>query len=214
MTIFNMNVSWYIPTTCRVLAVFFTGINLNNLFLSKKPKNLETELMDSINNADKLLENNMFKDAIVKYNELLKYASIKNEPDIYCYIKNNKGICYHYLGIATNNEENLIKAIQVYDEFLKISTIQKFPVDYAIVKNNLGNAHNILSKFRNSEEHLIKAIQAYVEALEIFSGKKYPFNYAMVQNNLGVGYRNLSQYRNSEKNLEKAKKKCLIINSF
>jgi tetratricopeptide (TPR) repeat protein len=140
----------------------------------------------SVNNADRLLEKGMEKEALTIYKEVVKEVSGKSEPVLFSHIKHQEGHCYYKLALVSNKEDNLTKSIHAYEEALKIRTLEKYPVDYAMTQNNLGNAYRDLSGVRNKEDNLTKSILACEEALKIRTLEKYPENYRMLKSNIDL----------------------------
>lgn len=115
----------------------------------KKEKELKSQLDSSIRDAGALLDSAEHKEAINKYDCLLKTISPEKYPAQWGNCKNSMGIAYFNLALINNKELNLKRGIQAYQEALKISTTESYPIDYAMTQNNLGNA---LDKLRRTAE--------------------------------------------------------------
>ncbi len=140
----DINNPWLIAIFGGVISAVFAGVILYYLFRNSKRKRFISITESSVNNADQLLEKEMYKEALAKYIEILKNVSEKREPMLYSNINDKEGICYCELAEISNKEDNLTKAIQAFEEALKIHTVEKYPEHYRriilnidLVKENL-----------------------------------------------------------------------------
>ncbi|MCL5071680.1 MAG: hypothetical protein M1308_12425, partial [Actinobacteria bacterium] len=199
---------WYIHPLFLVMVSLIgsTILGLMTTFLleSRNEKIKEQQIITGIESANKMLEQNMYDDALTKYNSLLEKVSAKSEPLLFAEIKLGEGRTFVMMSYISNEEENLKKAITSFEEANDIYTENKYPEKYALVEGNLANAYLGLSEIRDKEKNLINAINSNLKALEIFTSQKNTEKVAVKLLNLGVCYECLSEVKETEKNLNMA----------
>src|SRR2546425_3758720 len=155
---FDRNNPWLVGTVSTIGGGIVVGVVLYFLFEAKKEEASQSMTSASVANADRLIERNMFAEALKIYDGLLITVS---DTSIYAHIKRSEGVCYYNLAFRDDKEVNLNKAIRADEEALRIFTVQRYPLDYALTLNNLGNAYRDFAEVRDKEENLTIAIRAF-----------------------------------------------------
>ena len=120
-----------------ILSGVLVGIIIYNLYEKIKKDKVKIKVKDLLDNANKLLENNDFENALFEYNRLLKEMAGEGESEIFSKIKFQEGICYYYSSFKVDKEINLNNSIRAYEEALKIFTLEKYPLLHKKVIANL-----------------------------------------------------------------------------
>ena len=179
-----INNPWFRGILITVVGGLLVGFTIHGCSEYQEQIEHQAIVTQLLREADGDLKINAIYDALKIYDELLRMVSEEKEPEIYSYIRNNQGICYHRLAEEKDKEVNLGKAILAYEETLRVRTIWQYPEEYAETQNNLGGAYWALSEVRDKEENLKKVVLAYEEALRVYTPEKYPYKYWYVKSNL------------------------------
>ena len=103
MSIINLPIQISSKLIVEILIIFLMGFLLHLLFIFQKSKTSISELIESINNADLLLQNKSLDDALLEYNRILEIIPKNESPEIYKNVLSNRGLCYYYLAIKISS---------------------------------------------------------------------------------------------------------------
>jgi len=186
--------------------------NIDPFVVSDQNNKKLLNLKDSIDEADSLYEMTCYKDALAKYENILKgeLSSIDN-PLIYADIKNSIGVILWRLALieSKDKERYLKKSLIAYEEALSIYAKEESTLDSAMVLNNFANSYVDLSLVRNKAEYINKAVQAYEKNIIIYKENSCFEEFAMTMNNIGTAFLELAKCDNAKDNILKSTKAFL-----
>jgi tetratricopeptide (TPR) repeat protein len=149
-------------------------------------------LSDMVDRADRLLEDNKFNDALLKYTDILENFFEEENPLIYMHVMNNMGNAYIMLAEIKDTKMNALYAVASYKKALKYYPDDSKTNNYYITLNNLGNAYSILAEVTGDKVYSQKAVLGYEEALKFYLPENDLIGYALLQYKLGKQYLELN----------------------
>ncbi|HCL81515.1 MAG TPA: hypothetical protein DHW81_04575, partial [Nitrospiraceae bacterium] len=155
---------WFGGLVGAIIGVVLAAIGIAVAIILSEHKKQQAgrdKILNRLDTADMLLQENMTADALAIYTSLLKEVSKEKDSETYALIKNSEGKCYYNLSFRAKRAENLIKAIAAFEDSAKFSNPQKSPDSYALTCYNLGSAYMNLSEFHEEEKSLKKAAEAF-----------------------------------------------------
>ena len=134
---------------------------LENIYDTGSKPMIETipqDLLDSLDDADKMLNRNLTEEALEVYLELIRKISKQDKPVIFAKMLISIAICYRNISYYEKQEKNLVKSLIKIDEALKILDPFLHKDVYLLALNEASNMHFHLSNIRNRFENLNKTI--------------------------------------------------------
>lgn len=165
-------------------------------------KALRANLIVSLNEAGKMLEKNLFKEALDCYKRIEKNVSKSKFPDLYGHIKYKMSHCLAELAYDGNRESNLLLAINLDEEALTVLKKMVF-TDQIELLRGLSTLYLALSNIKETEKYQNMASSILGKLVNDSSSKDFekdPLSLRL----LGDLYRTLAQIKNPEENYEKA----------
>lgn len=162
-------------------------------------QNVPEYILDNLEDADKMLNQKLTRNAKEIYEESLKQISKHTQPFLYAKVKRNLAKSIIDLACESDDEENQIrKAIVYLEEVVQIFDPSIHSEELAQTYIHIGEGYNWLAFFREKKENLFKAIEATKKAIDIL--KNIPKSPIYIKSLYGLGcrYRELASLSNLE----------------
>ena len=141
--------------------------------------------------------------AIMAFEEALKFFTHEYDPLMFANIKNNLGVVYVGLSDYLNPLTNLDSAKTAHKEALNNYSKESTPLEYAQTQCYLGHAYNLTAMQKESPaKNLKKAKELLSDALIFITPEQDSFWYSITQADLGAVYGLLADYEDRINNLE------------
>ena len=150
-------------------------------------------ILDNLDEADKMLNKKLIRDAKEVYEDSLKQISKRSNPLLFAKIKRNLAKCFIDLAGESENEEGQIqKAILYLDEAKELFDSSKHPDDLIQTLLYTAEGFHWLSFFREMGENITKAIACTNQAKEMLKNSSNTTLYHYALYHLGGLYRTLT----------------------
>ncbi len=164
-------------------AITILGDGKSKPFIWARAQNTLGCILKDRPNGD-LIENR--RNAIVCFEEALKYYRASTNPAEYATILNNLGDVY--LSLTTGDQiDNKAKALDCFEKALSLLNEKEYPKLWASTQSKLGSAFSLMSS-GDRDYNLRRSISHYESALRIMTERDYPISWARIQNYLGICY--------------------------
>jgi tetratricopeptide (TPR) repeat protein len=146
----------------------FIQYSITNLDSVPETQNVPEYILDNLDDADKMLNKKLTRNAKEIYEESLKQISKHTQRFLYAKVKRNLAKCNIDLACERDDEENQIqKAIVYLEEVLQIFDPSIHSEELAQTYIHIGEGYNWLAFFREKKENIFKAIEATKKAIDI-----------------------------------------------
>lgn len=180
----NQNLDEDLPEILKA-ALLQNIYDLNELSMTK---DISKSMLDSLEEADKMLSKNLTEEALEVYQKALHEINKEEHPDLFCKIKMQIIKCFINLSAFENEEKYLQRAILLIEEIKKIISLESNLPLYIECENQLSYIYFRLASIRNQQENIEKAIQIGERALSHVKSNQEPLLFINLCNNVGGAY--------------------------
>lgn len=149
---------------------------------------ISQELLDSLNDADKMLARNLTEEALDVYMEAIRQVNKQENPDVYGRILYGLAVCYINFSLYKEQEKNLINALIKLENAEELLEKNPIPFLFYLVLEKLSLAYMIISSIRNKIINIEQSLKIANKLLIQKDIHQYPSLFAIINRRIGNCY--------------------------